>query len=518
MNKSKSVIIFSSSLFVLTFVISLFGAMFNTNMLNGNTNSNLVFAQESVASLANSVSDSNNSIIFNNYENSEAGVSLKYPSSFLIDNSNSNETVKQIIFFPAYVDDSGVSPETFISWFDIYVQTFYPPIFYSPDNVSAYLEDRINAIQEENQDVTIVEASSDSLLAGHPAYKLVTRSYSGNDTIDTVEYGIIRDNKLYSISYEVNTSDYQNSLPITNKMIYSFKIDSDKLSESLKQLTNSTGLAMLKEKAPLLKGILSSLNLSNFADNSSELFNKAKLNNSTKNILENLLNSSSGNILNISSIMKSIPAINLQTICSIKLLSELCSGGTFSNPSFNIGNSFPNKESSISGLLNLLNFSKNSKGDFNLSEFKELLGPFAMLASPSSPSSNSPFSSIGSPSSNSPSSPSSSLNDLPFSSFFPSNESDTFLSNQMLLKESNNGTSTNNTIFNTFEALFGGSNSSNSGGERNDTGLGFFNDSSLGNDSLSSFMEPTLQSNETIDILKLLELLQGGAGAGGEGT
>ena len=70
MNKSKNVIIFSSSLFVLTFVISLFGAMLNTNMLNGNTNSNLVFAQESVASLANSVSDSNNnSIIFNNYEN-----------------------------------------------------------------------------------------------------------------------------------------------------------------------------------------------------------------------------------------------------------------------------------------------------------------------------------------------------------------------------------------------------------------------------------------------------------------
>ena len=154
----------------------------------------------------------------------------------------------------------------------------------------------------------LVEASTDSLLAGHPAYKLVTRSYSGNETIDTVEYGMIVDNKLYSISYEVNTSDYQNSLPITNKMIYSFKIDSDNLSESLKLLTNSTGLAMLKEKVPMLQGILSSLNLSNFTDNfSSELFNKSELNNSPKNILENLLNSSSsssssspsGNILNI---------------------------------------------------------------------------------------------------------------------------------------------------------------------------------------------------------------------------
>jgi hypothetical protein len=409
MNKSKNVIIFVSSLFVLTFVISLFGAMLNTNMPNGNNNSNLVFAQESVATLANSVSDSNNSIIFNNYENSDVGVSLKYPSSFLIDESNSNETVKQIIFFPAYVDDSGISPETFISWFDVYVQTFYPPLFYSPDNISSYLENRTNAIQEEDQDVTIIEASTDSLLAGHPAYKLVTRSYSGNESIDTVEYGMIVDNKLYSISYEVNTSDYQNSLPITNRMIYSFKIDSDNLSESLKLLTNSTGLAMLKEKVPMLQGILS-LNLSNFTDNfSSEMFNKSELNNSSKNILENLLNSSSssssGN-LNISSIMKSIPPVNLQTICGIQLLSDLCSGGTFSHPSFSMGNSLLNNESSISGLTKMLNFSKNSNSDFNLSEFKELLGPFAMFSSPSfsspSPSpSDLPFSSLESPSSSS---------------------------------------------------------------------------------------------------------------------
>ncbi|MDF0680421.1 MAG: PsbP-related protein [Candidatus Nitrosocosmicus sp.] len=354
MNKSKNVIVFSSSLFVLTFVISLFGAMVNTNMLNGNNSSNLVFAQESVATMANSVSDSNNSIIFNNYENSEVGVSLKYPSSFLIDDSNSNDTVQQIIFFPAYVDNSGVSPETFISWFDIYVQTFYPPIFYSPDNVSAYLEDRTNAIQEQDQDVTIVEASTDSILAGHPAYKLVTRSYSGNETIDTVEYGVIRDNKLYSISYEVNTSDYQNSLPITNRMIYSFEIDSNSLSDSLKQLmTNSTGLAGLKDKLPMLQGILSSLNMSNITENSSGLFNKSDINNSTKTILENILNSSSGSILNISSIMKSIPAINLQTICGIQLLSDLCRGGTFSHPSFNMGNSLINNESSITGLVNM---------------------------------------------------------------------------------------------------------------------------------------------------------------------
>ncbi|MBA2267571.1 MAG: hypothetical protein H0W19_04455 [Nitrosopumilus sp.] len=497
MNKSKNVIIFSSSLFVLTFVLSLFGAMLNTNMLIGNNNnSNLVFAQESVATLANSVSDSNNSIIFNNYENSEMGVSIKYPSNFLIDESNSNETVKQISFFPAYDDDSGLSPETFISWFDVYVQTFYPPIFYSPDNISSYLEDRTNAVQEEDQDITIVEASTDSLLVGHPAYKLVTRSYSGNETIDSVEYGIIVDDKLYSLSYEVNSSDYQNSLPIVNKMIYSFNMDSDNLSKSLKLLTNSTGLAMLKEKVPMLGGILSSLNLSNYTDNSSDLFNALKMNNSPTSIIENLLkNSSSGNILNMSSMMNSIPPINLQTLCGIQLLSDLCKGGTFSHPSFKMGNSLLNNESSITGLAELLNFSKNSTGGFNLSEFIQLLGPFAMLSSLSPSSSSSPFSSLESPSS--------SLSDLPFSSFFPSNESGASFLNQMFLNKSNNGTALNDTtIYNPFEALFGG----------NDTGLGFFNNSSFGNDSSNSFMGPNSQSNETVDILRMLEFLQGGSG------
>ena len=497
MNKSKNVIIFSSSLFVLTFVVSLFGAMFNTNMLIGNNNnSNLVFAQESVATLANSVSDSNNSIIFNNYENSEVGVSIKYPSNFLIDESNSNETVKQISFFPAYDDDSGLSPETFISWFDVYVQTFYPPIFYSPDNISSYLEDRTNAVQEEDQDVTIIEASTDSLLAGHPAYKLVTRSYSGNETIDSVEYGIIVDNKLYSLSYEVNSSDYQNSLPIVNKMIYSFNIDSDDLSKSLKLLTNSTGLAMVKEKIPILGGILSSLNLSNYTDNSSALFNASKLNNSPTNMLENLLkNSSSGNILNMSSITNSIPQINLQTICGIQLLTDICKGGSFSHPSFDMGNSLLNNESSITGLAELLNFSKNSTGGFNLSEFKQLLGPFAMLSSLSPSSSSSPLSSLESPSS--------SLSDLPFSSFFPSNESGASFLNQMFLNESNNGTALNDTtINNPFEALFG----------ENDSGLGFFNNGSIGNDSSNPFMGSNSQSNETVDILRMLEFLQGGSG------
>ena len=71
----------------------------------------------------------------------------------------------------------------------------------------------------------------------------------------------------------------------------------------------------------------------------------------------------------------------------------------------------------------------------------------------------------------------------------------------MFLNETNNGTASNHTtIFNPFEALFGGSlggSSSNSSGnigdEGNDTGLGFFNNGHFRNDSLNSFMTPNLK-------------------------
>jgi hypothetical protein len=74
----------------------------------------------------------------------------------------------------------------------------------------------------------------------------------------------------------------------------------------------------------------------------------------------------------------------------------------------------------------------------------------------------------------------------------------------MFLNESNNGTAVNDTtIFNPFEALFGGAG--------NDTSLGFSNNDSFGTGSSNSFMEPNSQGNETLDILRMLEFLQGGS-------
>lgn len=476
----------------------------------------VAFAQSSVATLASSASSSNDSLVFNNYENSEMGISIKYPSTFLIDESNSNETVKQVSFFPAY-DDSSDNLQTYISWFEVYVEELYPPISDNPINISSYLKDQANSIQEENADVTIVETSTDSMLSGNPAYKLVTRSYDGNSSIDDIEIGTIVGNIFYSLNYEVNTNQVQDSLPIANKMIYSFKINSNNnLADSLNKITNSSSMAMIKEKVPFLEGLFSSININNLTNNPYSLLSSLGLNDTTKSALESYIANSSASSStgvgslpsNLTSLMGSgLGSLNSESLCNIQILSSLCKGDVFSNHSLA---PFLNNESSFGGLSDLLNKSISSSGilggaalslgggnnsageGFNLSELKNLLGPFTMLSSSSS-------SSNFSDNTTNPFFGDSGLTSSLFSSLSSSsanNQTDSMLLDR-LFSDAGFGNQTgfeNDSSFNPFAALFGA----------NSTGfLGQFENQSSSLDSAGS-------DNSTLDIIRMLEFFQSG--------
>jgi hypothetical protein len=81
-----------------------------------------------------------------------------------------------------------------------------------------------NDIQQQNGDLTILNASTDALLSGQPAYKLITRSYFENSTIDEIQVGTIVDNTLYSLNLEVESANYTKSLPVIDAITQSFKI------------------------------------------------------------------------------------------------------------------------------------------------------------------------------------------------------------------------------------------------------------------------------------------------------
>jgi hypothetical protein len=204
-------------------------------------NNNNSFAQRSDTQINNSASGAGATttaaaaaLQLNTYENNELGLSLKYPSTFLIDESNlTNQTLKQVSFFP--VDEVGGYPEKYIQWMDVFVQTLNGSQYaLSPSpaptgqsnntNIGTLMVNLANDIQQQNEDVTILSASTDALLSGQPAYKLITRSYSENSTIDEVQVGTIVDNTLYSLNFEVESANYTRSLPVIDAITESFKI------------------------------------------------------------------------------------------------------------------------------------------------------------------------------------------------------------------------------------------------------------------------------------------------------
>jgi hypothetical protein len=157
--------------------------------------------------------------------------------------------------------------------------------------------------------VTILNASTDALLSGQPAYKLITRSYSGNSTIDEIQVGAIVDSTLYSLNFEVESANYTKSLPVIDAITGSFKIKTaSTLVEEILDLSPATSAADAAADATtatpsptsntgayplLLDRVLSSLKsdlrIDEITNNSRELKN---LENSINNLLVNSRNGS----------------------------------------------------------------------------------------------------------------------------------------------------------------------------------------------------------------------------------
>ncbi|MBA3750303.1 MAG: hypothetical protein H0X03_05325 [Nitrosopumilus sp.] len=390
------------------------------SFLNNNS-----FAQisntSSIADNISALSNTSDFVQFNNYENNDLGISLKYPSNFLVDESNSNETLKQISFFP--VDNATMNPENNIQWIGVFVenldsnpQSLSSSFNYSSStplsssssssnsDIGTYLENLANSIQQENQDVTIIEASTNASLSGHPAYKLVTESYYDNYTIIDIEIGTITDNKLYSLNYEVDPLNYQNSIPTANVIIESFKIHPITSAGDFnleQQLLDSKSTIL-----PLLGNILSSLKMDNLSNDSSSFINTLNnsLSNSVNNILTNTTTKINESLMNTSS-PSSLPSSSsdtLEKICNIPLISKLCGRDTMTgfqsdnNASFlrngtddsssTSGSGSSAIEKKIKNLFGFLDFSDNStKGLTNMSEFNKLMGPLNSLSQSSQP-------------------------------------------------------------------------------------------------------------------------------------
>ena len=304
-------------------------------------------------------------IPLNHYENRQLGVSLKYPSNFLIDESNSNNTLRQISFYP--VNLVSVNPENYIQWMDVFVQTLgtaqqqqqplsslsnsnsLSPLLSANNNnnnnnfLASYSLNLANNIQQGNADITIVGSSTNTTLSGYPAYKLITTSYIGNSAITDVLISTIVNNTIYSIDYQIpssSSSNYANSLSDASKIIQSFKILSpvssvsttaEGMADTRQQLSSSSLSASNvisnnknlnsnlsnsnSDLIPLLSSLLTSLKIDDIANNSTNTVNSLKnsISNSLNDALSNPKNVIDKSISDSSSILQNPPPIPLLT-------------------------------------------------------------------------------------------------------------------------------------------------------------------------------------------------------------
>jgi hypothetical protein len=325
--------------------------------------------------------DANKTVQFNRYENSDFGISLKYPSNFLIDESNSNEKLQQISFFPPA--NTSMTQEQPILWMGVFIQELNPlsnnassssssPNAKSNLDIETYADSLANSIQQGNKDITIIEKSTNTLLSGHPAYKLVTQSYYNNSALIDVQIGTIFNNKHYSINYMTTLSNYFNSLPVASTIIQSFDINElAPITSTLKQLGSSPNPNPNSAAATgsFLGSILSYFKLDDLSNKPSGVLNKldASITNSVNSILNSSKNEVPSSVLNnlktsVNSILNSskneinkslgtqslpsqsssLPSQTMEQVCHLPFLSKVCGivgSGSGGGVGENLGNS-----------------------------------------------------------------------------------------------------------------------------------------------------------------------------------
>jgi hypothetical protein len=170
------------------------------------------------------------------YENPNYGIEMQYPSGW---DKDLNVTSPDIVTFYPRAVNSNASLTVTVD--DISNEKGIP--------LAQYASDSNDAIKNRTHDFRLVESSTNNTLAGLPAYKSVyTYAGDNNSTVQGIEIGAIKGDKVYIFTYEAEPNEYYTYLPMIRNMIYSFQTTSqispqpNATSETAKQLVGDTQL------------------------------------------------------------------------------------------------------------------------------------------------------------------------------------------------------------------------------------------------------------------------------------
>ena len=188
----------------------------------------MIYQQEASAQMTDNT--------FKRYQNPTYGIQIQHPSDWRIDEGD------------VYADDYVTDIVSFIAPIRSDTESYAPSLSVSidnpPPNLNENLNEYLNRITNDYDDILkefeLIESDTNSILAGKPAYKLV--SIYEEDGIDykSMEIGTIIGDKVYFITYGAEEDQYSNYLPTIQKMIDSFQsYDSNPTSQE-SPLSSST--------------------------------------------------------------------------------------------------------------------------------------------------------------------------------------------------------------------------------------------------------------------------------------
>jgi hypothetical protein len=158
------------------------------------------------------------------YENSTYGIRMQYPSDWITSETNNFDNRDQYLTVVTF-DSPGINSK------GEYIADIMQAIDKYPSslNLNQYMKDSFKYYRQHPEDyrnLQLIESSTNSLLGGHLAYKMVY-TYTDPDTRlmhEILETGTIIDGKGYYIYVNVDADKYPYYLPTIQKMIDSFQI------------------------------------------------------------------------------------------------------------------------------------------------------------------------------------------------------------------------------------------------------------------------------------------------------
>jgi serine/threonine-protein kinase len=149
------------------------------------------------------------------YENSTYGIKLQYPSSWdKQENGTRQDTETDLVTFYPPSTNSNASLDMSID--DISDE--------KGTALAQYASNGISDLKQSLKNFKLVGSSTNSVLAGLPAYNSTYTYVDGNVVLKDMEIGAIKGNNVYIVTYEAGLNEYNKYLPVIQKVIDSLQI------------------------------------------------------------------------------------------------------------------------------------------------------------------------------------------------------------------------------------------------------------------------------------------------------